>query len=83
MKHYPNEIAHKTFERKMMGYDPDDVSHFLTIVARDDFSFVLSIVDNQFCFSFSIAFHFFSHLLITSLNFSSLTSRLTYAFNSN
>jgi cell division initiation protein len=33
MKHYPNEIAHKTFERKMMGYDPDDVSHFLTIVA--------------------------------------------------
>lgn len=33
MKHYPNEIATKTFERKMMGYDPDDVSHFLTIVA--------------------------------------------------
>lgn len=33
MKHYPNEIALKTFERKMMGYDPDDVSHFLTIVA--------------------------------------------------
>lgn len=33
MKHYPNEISNKTFERKMMGYDPDDVSHFLTIVA--------------------------------------------------
>lgn len=33
MKHYPGEIAHKTFERKMMGYDPDDVSHYLTIVA--------------------------------------------------
>lgn len=33
MKHYPAEIANKTFERKMMGYDPDDVSHFLTIVA--------------------------------------------------
>lgn len=33
MKHYPNEIVNRTFERKMMGYDPDDVSHFLTIVA--------------------------------------------------
>ncbi len=33
MKHYPSEIAHKTFERKMMGYDPDEVSDFLTIVA--------------------------------------------------
>lgn len=33
MKHYPGEIANKTFERKMMGYDPDDVSHYLTIVA--------------------------------------------------
>ena len=33
MKHYPNEIAHKTFERKMMGYDPADVADFLTIVA--------------------------------------------------
>lgn len=33
MKHYPSEIANKTFERKMMGYDPDDVSHFLTIIA--------------------------------------------------
>lgn len=33
MKHYPAEIAVKTFERKMMGYDPDDVSDFLTVVA--------------------------------------------------
>ncbi len=32
MKHYPKEIAHKTFERKVMGYDPDDVSDFLTVV---------------------------------------------------
>jgi cell division initiation protein len=33
MKHYPTEIARKTFERKMMGYDPDDVSDFLTVIA--------------------------------------------------
>ncbi len=33
MKHYPTEIAHKTFEKKMMGYDPDDVSDFLTVIA--------------------------------------------------
>jgi len=33
MKHYPSEIAHKTFERKMMGYDPDEVSDFLTVIA--------------------------------------------------
>lgn len=33
MKHYPSEIANRTFERKMMGYDPDDVSDFLTVVA--------------------------------------------------
>lgn len=33
MKHYPSEIAHKTFERKMMGYDPDDVADFLLVVA--------------------------------------------------
>lgn len=33
MKHYPSEIAHKTFERKMMGYDPDEVADFLTVVA--------------------------------------------------
>lgn len=33
MKHYPSEVANKTFERKMMGYDPDEVSDFLTVVA--------------------------------------------------
>lgn len=33
MKHYPSEIANKTFERKMMGYDPDDVSDYLAVVA--------------------------------------------------
>ena len=33
MKHYPTEIARKTFERKMMGYDPDDVADYLTVVA--------------------------------------------------
>jgi len=33
MKHYPLEIAHKTFDRKMMGYDQDEVSDFLTIIA--------------------------------------------------
>lgn len=33
MKHYPSEIAHKTFEKKMMGYNPDEVSDFLTIIA--------------------------------------------------
>ncbi len=33
MKHYPSEIAHKTFERRMMGYDQDEVTDFLTILA--------------------------------------------------
>jgi cell division initiation protein len=33
MKHYPSEIATKTFERKMMGYDPEEVSDFLNVVA--------------------------------------------------
>ena len=33
MKHYPAEIANRNFERKMMGYDPDEVSDFLTVVA--------------------------------------------------
>lgn len=33
MKHYPAEIASKTFEKKMMGYDPDEVSDFLVVVA--------------------------------------------------
>ena len=33
MKHYPAEIAHKTFDKKMMGYDPDEVADYLTVVA--------------------------------------------------
>ena len=33
MKHYPTEISRKTFERKVMGYDPDDVSDYLTVIA--------------------------------------------------
>lgn len=33
MKHYPSEIANKTFERKMMGCDPEEVSDFLTVIA--------------------------------------------------
>ena len=33
MKYYPKEIAVKTFDRKMMGYDPDQVENFLVIVA--------------------------------------------------
>ena len=33
MKHYPTEVAHKTFEKKMMGYDPEEVSDYLTVVA--------------------------------------------------
>lgn len=33
MKYYPTEIQAKTFDRKMMGYDPDQVENFLTIVA--------------------------------------------------
>jgi cell division initiation protein len=33
MKYYPTEIAAKTFDRKMMGLDPEQVSNFLTVVA--------------------------------------------------
>ena len=33
MKHYPTEIAQKTFERKMMGYDTSEVSDYLTVMA--------------------------------------------------
>ncbi len=33
MKHYPTEVAQKTFERRMMGYDQDEVTDFLTVVA--------------------------------------------------
>ena len=33
MKHYPAEIANKTFDRIMMGFDPDQVKDYLTVVA--------------------------------------------------
>ena len=33
MKHYPSEITNKRFERKMMGYDPDEVLDYLTVLA--------------------------------------------------
>ncbi len=33
MKHYPAEIANKTFDRKMMGFDPDQVKDYLTVIA--------------------------------------------------
>ncbi len=33
MKYYPAEIQAKTFDRKMMGYDPDQVENFLNIIA--------------------------------------------------
>ena len=33
MKFYPSEIAAKTFDRKMMGYDPDQVENYLIVVA--------------------------------------------------
>lgn len=33
MKHYPTEVAQKTFEKKMLGYDPDEVADFLTVIA--------------------------------------------------
>ncbi len=33
MKYYPAEIQTKTFDRKMMGYDPDQVENFLIIIA--------------------------------------------------
>lgn len=33
MKHYPAEVANKSFERKMMGYDPDEVADYLTVIA--------------------------------------------------
>ncbi|MFN3696815.1 MAG: DivIVA domain-containing protein [Pseudobdellovibrio sp.] len=34
MKYYPAEIANKTFDRKMMGFDADQVIHFLHMVAN-------------------------------------------------
>ncbi len=33
MKLYPTEIAAKTFDRKMMGFDPDQVENFLVTLA--------------------------------------------------
>ena len=33
MKYYPKEIAVKTFDRKMMGYDPDQVEDYLVALA--------------------------------------------------
>ncbi|MCM2354549.1 MAG: DivIVA domain-containing protein, partial [Pseudobdellovibrio sp.] len=33
MKFYPTEIANKTFDRKMMGFDPEQVVNFLTVIA--------------------------------------------------
>jgi cell division initiation protein len=33
MKHYPSEVAQRTFEKKMMGYDPDEVADYLAVIA--------------------------------------------------
>ncbi len=33
MKHYPSEITNRRFERKMMGFDPDEVLDYLTVLA--------------------------------------------------
>lgn len=33
MKYYPKEIAVKTFDRKMMGYDPEQVEDYLVALA--------------------------------------------------
>ncbi|MCC7403894.1 MAG: DivIVA domain-containing protein [Bdellovibrionales bacterium] len=35
MKIAPIDVAHKTFSRKMMGFDPDEVMDFLRIVADE------------------------------------------------
>lgn len=34
MKFYPVEIANKTFDRKMMGFDPEQVVNFLTVISH-------------------------------------------------
>lgn len=34
MKFYPTEIASKTFDRKMMGFDPEQVVNFLNALAH-------------------------------------------------
>lgn len=33
MKYFPKEIAAKVFDRKMMGYDPDQVEDYLVAIA--------------------------------------------------
>ncbi len=33
MRYSPGEIQTKTFDRKMMGYDPDQVENFLIVIA--------------------------------------------------
>lgn len=35
MKILPIDIIHKVFKRKMMGYDPDEVTHFLSRVSEE------------------------------------------------
>jgi cell division initiation protein len=35
MRVAPIDIAHKTFHRKMMGFDPDEVMDFLRVVAEE------------------------------------------------
>lgn len=40
MKYYPAEIAMKKFDRKMMGYDPEQVESFLTAIATQMDSFI-------------------------------------------
>lgn len=35
MRIAPIDIAHKTFNRKMMGFDPEEVMNFLRILAED------------------------------------------------
>lgn len=35
MRIAPIDIAHKTFHRKMMGFDPDEVMEFLRLVAEE------------------------------------------------
>lgn len=40
MKQYPQEISTKRFDRKMMGYDTDQVEDFLNIVAAQMEAFI-------------------------------------------
>ncbi len=35
MRIAPIDIAHKTFHRKMMGFDPDEVMDFLRLCAEE------------------------------------------------